>query len=268
MSELNKLITISNHAISNDSTEPTVNARELHAFLEVKTRFNDWINNRIKEYGFTQDVDFNTTENLVASETKTYGQGRIDYFITLDMAKELSMVERNAKGKEARRYFIACEKELKEQQQQPKSRYNLAFIERAMINRAAIEYGYFSVIDVVSDKIICGLEQMGAVFPSDKFCPDISVGILWAKYLKSTGRSPELVGAIKYKHRYPKPNPRVVDAWAYPNEMYAEFLEWLRSDWMSNHMYRYFSGKDKELMLLADKAIKTGWLPKPTFYLN
>ena len=155
--------------------------------------------------------------------------------------------------------------ELEAQAQKPK--YNLAFMERAMMNRAAIKYGYFSVIDVVSDKIICGLEQMGAVFP-DKFCPDISVGILWSKYLKNTGRSPELVGAIKYRHRYPKPNPRVVDAWAYPNEMYAEFLEWLRSDWMSRHMYRYFSDKDKELMLLADQAIKTGWLPKPTFYLN
>ena len=165
----------------------------------------------------------------------------------------------------ARMRIIKRWQELEAQAQKPK--YNLAFIERAMMNRAAIKYGYFSVIDVVSDKIICGLEQMGAVFP-DKFCPDISVGILWSKYLKNTGRSPELVGAIKYRHRYPKPNPRVVDAWAYPNEMYAEFLEWLRSDWMSRHMYRYFSDKDKELMLLADQAIKTGWLPKPTFYLN
>ena len=165
----------------------------------------------------------------------------------------------------ARMRIIKRWQELEAQAQKPK--YNLAFMERAMMNRAAIKYGYFSVIDVVSDKIICGLEQMGAVFP-DKFCPDISVGILWSKYLKNTGRSPELVGAIKYRHRYPKPNPRVVDAWAYPNEMYAEFLEWLRSDWMSRHMYRYFSDKDKELMLLADQAIKTGWLPKPTFYLN
>ena len=165
----------------------------------------------------------------------------------------------------ARMRIIKRWQELEAQAQKPK--YNLAFIERAMINRASIEDGYFSVIDVVSDKIICGLEQMGAVFP-DKFCPDISVGILWSKYLKKTGRSVEYIGVKKYKHRYPPPNQRVVDAYQYPNEMYAEFLEWLRSDWMSKHMYRYFSGKDKELMLLADKAIKTGWLPKPTFYLN
>lgn len=181
--------------------------------------------------------------------------------------KELTLTLVSGYNVKMRHAIIKRWQELESQSQQPKSKYNLAFIERAMMNRAAIEYGYFSVIDVVSDKIICGLEQMGAVFP-DKFCPDISVGILWVKYLKSTGRSPETVGAIKYKHRYPKPNPRVVDAWAYPNEMYAEFLEWLRSDWMSKHMYRYFSGKDKELMLLADKAIKTGWLPKPNFYLN
>ena len=183
----------------------------------------------------------------------------------IQLNKELTLTLVSGYNVKMRHAIIKRWQELEAQAQKPK--YNLAFIERAMINRASIEDGYFSVIDVVSDKIICGLEQMGAVFP-DKFCPDISVGILWSKYLKKTGRSVEYIGVKKYKHRYPPPNQRVVDAYQYPNEMYAEFLEWLRSDWMSKHMYRYFSGKDKELMLLADNAIKTGWLPKPTFYLN
>ena len=104
------------------------------SILEVETKFADWIKRRIEEYGFTQGIDFTASQNWEASETKTYGQGKIDYFLTLDMAKELSMVERNAKGKEARKYFIACEKKLREQ---PKPKYNLAFIERAMMNRAA-----------------------------------------------------------------------------------------------------------------------------------
>ena len=124
------LIPISNQVISDDREEPTVNARDLHAFLEVQTPFSMWIKRRIEEYGFTQSIDFSASQFCEASETKTYGQGKIDYFITLDMGKELSMVERNAnaKGKEARKYFIACEKKLR---QQPKSKYNLAFIERA-----------------------------------------------------------------------------------------------------------------------------------------
>lgn len=92
-----------------DGLTPTVNARDLHEFLEVKSRFNDWIANRINNYGFAENQDFTTlTKNLVSGGKVT------EYFISIDMAKELSMVERNDKGKEARRYFIECEKRARE----------------------------------------------------------------------------------------------------------------------------------------------------------
>ena len=84
-----------------------VNARELWGKLDVKTRFNDWIANRIEKYDFVENQDFITlTENLVSGGKQT------NYFISLDMAKELSMVENNAQGKIARRYFIECEKKM------------------------------------------------------------------------------------------------------------------------------------------------------------
>ena len=86
----------------------TVNARDLHAFLEVQTRYNDWIKNRIEQYDFTEDQDFTTvTENLVSGGTQKV------HHLTLDMAKELAMVEKTDKGKQARQYFIACEKQLR-----------------------------------------------------------------------------------------------------------------------------------------------------------
>ena len=89
----------------------TVNARELHAFLEVKTRFNDWIANRISEFGFTENKDFvSLTENLVSG-----GKQNV-FHISIDMAKELSMLERNDKGKQARLYFIECERIAKAKQ--------------------------------------------------------------------------------------------------------------------------------------------------------
>ena len=89
----------------------TVNARELHAFLEVKTRFNDWIANRISEFGFTENKDFvSLTENLVRG-----GKQNV-FHISIDMAKELSMLERNDKGKQARLYFIECERMAKAKQ--------------------------------------------------------------------------------------------------------------------------------------------------------
>jgi hypothetical protein len=141
--------------------------------------------------------------------------------------------------------------------QQPKSKYNLAFRERAFLNRGQIKPGYFSIIDVVSEKIIAPMEQFRTDFP-EKFCPDISVGIFWANYLRITGRDPKSVGAIKYKHRYL--DGRVVSAYQYPNTIYAEFDEWLRSEWIAKQMQRYFDGKDETLMLTAIKASKESWL--------
>jgi phage anti-repressor protein len=72
-----------------------VNARELWAKLEVKTRFSDWIARQIERYDFKDGFDFCLLKNEY-SENK--GFQPIDYFISLDMAKELSMVENNAQG--------------------------------------------------------------------------------------------------------------------------------------------------------------------------
>ena len=100
-----------------DGTVQTVNARDLHTFLEVGKDFSNWIKDRIGQYGFTQDVDF-----VVFAETgENGGRPLKQYHLTLDMAKELSMVERNERGREARLYFIECEKKLKAPQQPTQS---------------------------------------------------------------------------------------------------------------------------------------------------
>lgn len=95
--------------IRHSGGKAAVNARELHAFLEVQTRFNDWIKSRIEDFGFVENQDFTAfTENPVKPET---GRPRIEYALSLDMAKELSMLERNSKGRQARQYFIECERQ-------------------------------------------------------------------------------------------------------------------------------------------------------------
>lgn len=95
-----------------ESSVQTVNARELHQFLEVGKDFSNWIKDRIQKYEFVENQDF-VCSPVLASEGRG-GQNRIDYHISIGMAKELSMVERNAKGKEARQYFIECERQLLE----------------------------------------------------------------------------------------------------------------------------------------------------------
>jgi len=96
---------------------PIVNARDLHTFLENRDLFANWIKARVEKYGFEENRDFRI--DLVKTKTiRTYRGGerigtstRTDYHLTLDMAKELSMVENNAKGREARRYFIDMERQ-------------------------------------------------------------------------------------------------------------------------------------------------------------
>ncbi len=97
--------------ITEQDNKQVVNARELHHFLEVDTLFKDWIKRRIDDYGFIENEDF---EVLLKNERNSKG-GRPskEYAISLGMAKELSMVERNEKGKQARRYFIECEKQIR-----------------------------------------------------------------------------------------------------------------------------------------------------------
>ena len=105
---MNKLIKI--------NSNNTVSGRELHKFLEIGTRFDKWFI-RMCEYGFNENDDF----IRVAQKCPTLGgtQTIIDYAITLDMAKEISMLQRTEKGKQARQYFINCEKKLKEVVKKP-----------------------------------------------------------------------------------------------------------------------------------------------------
>ena len=120
------LIPVFNGLIQNQPVQ-LCNARELHTFLEIQTRYNDWIKNRINEYGFIQDEDY-----LVITE-RTNGRPRKEYHITLDMGKELGMVERNERGRQIRKYFIECERRAIQPKQialpAPEKKYTFEFTE-------------------------------------------------------------------------------------------------------------------------------------------
>ncbi|GLO69628.1 hypothetical protein MACH17_11450 [Phaeobacter inhibens] len=102
----------------NGENIPTANARDLHAFLEVGKDFSSWFSERVKQYGFEVGRDF--VEVFPNSgEKASRGRPSREYHISLDMAKELSMVERTSKGKEARQYFIEMERRAKEAAAKP-----------------------------------------------------------------------------------------------------------------------------------------------------
>lgn len=79
----------------------------MHSFLESKRDFSTWIKDRIKSYDFIEGVDFQSFTEIV--EREIGATKRIEYALSISMAKELSMIENNERGRQARKYFIACE---------------------------------------------------------------------------------------------------------------------------------------------------------------
>lgn len=92
----------------NESKERLINARELHEKLGSKRRFANWINERIEKYRFVENSDFIKRNNFVT--VGNLRRPQIDFYLTIDMAKELCMVENNETGRNIRRYFIEAEK--------------------------------------------------------------------------------------------------------------------------------------------------------------
>ena len=127
----------------NEQGIETVNARELHAFLEVKSKFADWFKNRVSEFGFIENSDFVSVSKILES-----GGRSIEYHISIDMAKEMSMLERNDKGKQARLYFIECERIAKSKQvpQSFSEALQLAANQAKQLEAQAAKVNYFDKV--------------------------------------------------------------------------------------------------------------------------
>ena len=103
---MNKLLKIE----INENQEQTVSGRELHMFLGIETPYTKWFE-RMLQYGFAEDKDYTDKNVSVLSEKREREYTQIDHIMKLDMAKELCMLARNEKGKQARQYFIEVERD-------------------------------------------------------------------------------------------------------------------------------------------------------------
>lgn len=146
----------SNQAVSiriqQKGSERVVSARELHAYLEVKTPLHKWMI-RMFEYGFTQGIDYQCLDKFVPMPTG--GQRKVldDYALTLDCAKEIAMLQRTEKGKQVRLYFIECEKQLiaKEEKERQKRHDKEIKSLRAEVKALRIEQSHLN--DIVKAKV-------------------------------------------------------------------------------------------------------------------
>lgn len=122
---MNELIKIEDKEINNEAVE-TVSARELHAFLESKRQFADWIKAKLERLRLIENKDFVTISQTC--EKPSGGRPTLEYFVTLDVAKHIAMMENTDRGFEVRDYFIECEKQLK-QTFSPKQKFLLGILE-------------------------------------------------------------------------------------------------------------------------------------------
>ncbi|QQC58111.1 ORF6C domain-containing protein [Lactococcus garvieae] len=213
---MNQLINIT----QNENNESVVSGRELHEFLEVSTPYTQWFE-RMIEYGFVQNVDFIGLSQK--SEKPQGGRPTIDHALKLDMAKEISMIQRTAKGKEARQYFIQVEKEYKQQQQVPLT------LDQQI---AAIATGYGSVKEElveVKDQVADLTNRFG--LPSNK-AKVLQKKVASKVYMFTGGKSSNAhkkIGSKVFREFYKDLNNRfdVVKYSDIPLSRYDEALEYL-----------------------------------------
>lgn len=97
--------------VNYENDRPTVLARDLHEFLEVQTPYHKWFP-RMCEYGFSENIDYMMMDkNVLRSDGTKMPQVQHDAQLTIEMAKEICMLQRNERGKQARQYFIQLEKD-------------------------------------------------------------------------------------------------------------------------------------------------------------
>ena len=149
---MNELIKIT----TNEAGEPTVLGRELHEFLGVTTRYNDWFP-RMVEYGFTEGKDFNLLKNeqVRFEGNREVTRELIDHLLTIDMAKEICMIQRTEVGKQARQYFIQVEKNYNSPDGTQGSRVHTYWTQKGRIFLYGLlkEIGYLPLIERFKEEI-------------------------------------------------------------------------------------------------------------------
>ena len=211
--------------------EKLIDARLLHDELDNKRQFADWIKQRIKQYGFKAGDDYFCIKEILDSfsqicEKPFGGRPKINYYLTIDMAKELCMVENNEKGRCIRKYFIEVEKRYRNIIEKPKNIFD--FLHSALDEIEKNEERLNKVeIDVEEIK-----RKIDVVIKNDySLASDIAIDL--DLYSESNLPHSNLVGAIArqlgykitYKHYYEDENIAIVPDISKGNDYYQVYYK-------------------------------------------
>lgn len=200
----NKLLPI----YENESKEKLVNARELHEKLESKQEFANWIKNRIRKYGFVENTDFLKHDNFI--KVGNLKRPQIDYYLTIDMAKELSMVENNEIGRKIRRYFLEVEKRYRTIVETPQNIFDFMRLAIDQIEANEKEIQNIKLLSERNSTQIKEIQSKIDVVIKKEYCLASDIAEQLQLYSESGLPHSNLIGAIarqlgyktSYKHYY------------------------------------------------------------------
>lgn len=226
-------------------------------YTQKKTALNKLKNN------FDRGVDYTDSEGgelaLPNSKASHGGHNKLVVFLTIECFKAFCMMAGTDKGREVRRYFLECERQLKEnlkeQQSQPLSLpgepYWYKRVKKFLTDNK-VPPGYFSIFQETLG-LVAELEAAGYILPDDAI-PDMSIGKCWANYLRSQNVNPKSI-SVKYPHHYPGwAHP--VPAYAYDEEYLPRFRKWFRENYRKSKLPNYLKGKDRTSLPALAKVLE------------
>ena len=213
---MNQLISLHSQTIDGNAVE-TVSARELHAFLEVTERFSSWMERQF-QYGFEENVDY-----LGCKVFNTLAKQEVqEYYLSLDCAKEISMIQKSEKGKQARKYFIECEKKLT--QPKPMTQIELiVFIANQMAEQERKSLELDNRLQVVEQKQQ-QLDQDNDHFTVKGFCALHQLDLSNGKMSAISKKAKKLSDVKDYMY-HAITDPRWGKVWTYHRDILTELFE-------------------------------------------
>lgn len=224
---------------SGQETIQTVNLRDLHKALHVGRDYTTWVKERIAKYGFIAGQDYVADSCSPDLGNKWGGHNATEYHGTVDMAKELAMVENTDQGRVVRRYFIDAEKRLREMKMAPKMPY---FLRRMVANMHNVPAGHFSILNEIAALVVGPMEALGYTLP-EHLWPDISEGRMFCNWLRKV-KGIEPSAFPSYDHVFDDDKRQPVRARAYPNSLLEDVRSHIQNEWLPKHAYEYFTKKD------------------------
>ena len=195
----------------NETKEKLINARELHIHLKNKRKFSDWIKQRINSYKFLENQDFIRFHNFVKGDSKGYGnRSTIDFYITIDMAKELCMIENNEIGRQMRRYFIEEEKRYRQIINNPQNIFDFMRLALDEIERNESKINKVERLAIENKTEIENLKSIIDIKIQNNYCLASDIAEQLKLYSENKIPHSNLIGAIarelgykiSYKHFY------------------------------------------------------------------